>query len=90
MNEATAILIGGTIIVPLLQILKRAFHLKGNAMRWVACGSSVAVAAGAMLWQGVALLGDPELLIQAALGVLGVSQLIYGAIKSKMNLSEGK
>ena len=38
MSEATATLIGGGVLVFLIQILKRAFHLDGNAVRWVAVG----------------------------------------------------
>jgi len=88
MTEATATLIGGTFLVFLCQVLKRAFHLSGNAMRWVAVGASIVVAGGAMLWQGELLFSDPETLLTGGLAMLGLSQIIYGAIKEKMNLSE--
>jgi len=88
MTEATATLIGGTFLVFLCQVLKRAFHLSGNAMRWVAVGASVVVAGGAMLWQGELLFSDPETLLTGGLAMLGLSQIIYGAVKEKMNLSE--
>jgi len=88
MTEATATLIGGTFLVFLCQVLKRAFHLSGNAMRWVAVGASIVVAGGAMLWQGELLFSDPETLLTGGLAMLGLSQIIYGAVKEKMNLSE--
>ena len=88
MTEATATLIGGTFLVFLCQVLKRAFHLSGNAMRWVAVGASVVVAGGAMLWQGELLFSDPETLLTGGLAMLGLSQIIYGAVKEKMSLSE--
>ena len=88
MTEATATLIGGGILVFLIQVLKRAFHLEGNAVRWVAVGSSIAVAAGAMIWNGQMVFSDPETLMTGGLAMLGLSQIIYGAIKDKMDLSE--
>ena len=88
MTEATATLIGGTFLVFLLQVLKRAFQLSGNAMRWVAVGSSIVVAGGAMIWQGQLLFSNPETLLTGGLAMLGLSQIIYGAVKTKMNLSE--
>jgi len=88
MTEATAILIGGTLLVPLLQILKRAFHLGGNAIRWIAVGFSVVIASAVMLWNGQVVFSDPSTLMTAGAAILGVSQIIYGALKNKMNLSE--
>ena len=88
MTEATATLIGGGVLVFLIQILKRAFHLEGNAVRWVAVGSSILIAGGAMIWNGQMVFSNPETLMTGGLAMLGLSQIIYGAIKDKMDLSE--
>jgi len=88
MTEATATLIGGGVLVFLIQIIKRAFHLEGNAVRWVAVGSSIIVAGGAMIWNGQMVFSNPETLMTGGLAMLGLSQIIYGAVKDKMDLSE--
>jgi len=89
MTEATATLIGGTFLVFLCQVLKRAFHLSGNAMRWVAVGASVVVAGGAMLWQGELLFSDPETLLTGGLAMLGLSQSRRDLRQSENPMAQG-
>lgn len=92
MNEVAITLLAGGLLIPLLQILKRAFHLKGSVMRWIVVGLSLIAAFIISIISrdgGFAeLIQNPELILTGGGAILGVATLFYGAIKEKMNLSE--
>ncbi len=84
--------LAGGLLIPFLQILKRSFHLSGNAMRWVTVLS--ALTAG-LLWSVLTrdgglteIIQDPQVFLLGSGSILGLASLIYGIVKDKMGLSE--
>ena len=92
MTEVAINLLAGGLVVPLLQIIKRAFHLGGYGMLWATCGISVAVAAAVSGLSGGAgfaeFFQNPELILTGGGTILATASIVYRACKDKMNLSE--
>ena len=84
--------LAGGLIIPLLQIVKRAFHLGGSTMRWITV--LFALVAG-LLWSVLTrdgglteIIQDPQVFLLGSGSILGLASLIYGIVKDKMGLSE--
>jgi len=92
MTEVAINLLAGGLVVPLLQIIKRALHLGGTGMLWTTCGVSVAIAAGISGLSGGAgfaeFFQNPELILTGGGTILATATIVYRACKGKMHLSE--
>jgi len=91
MDNAAILLLVGVVVVPLLQLLKKALGLSGRLMLYFSAFTAFAVAAlttvltGQLTW--AQLFSDPGIWLGSTGIVYMPAMLIYGSIKEKMGLS---
>lgn len=94
MDEIAVTLLGGGILVPLLQAAKGVLGIKGTSMLWLTAGASVVMAGGITAFTGRAdfleFLTNPELLLTGSGAVMTTATLLYGSIKERMRLGGEK
>ena len=90
MNEPALLMIVGIILVPVLQLLKKAFNFSGGIMLWFSAVVAFVAAAFVSVLTGAATVAELFTTPMVWLAPTGIvympAMLMYGSIKAKMNL----